>query len=125
VIASIGHAIWVGVAIAALGVSAVAAGVLAYALIQLAVMAKVTALLVDGIRQETVPLLSEVTTTVSSLNKEMDRVDGMLESAGHIVKSAERVTSVVEQTVSSPLIKVAAFGAGATRAFRRLSKKKG
>src|SRR5207247_10538879 len=38
---------------------------------------------------------SDLTTTVSSVNKELERVDGMMESAGNIVRSAERVTSVV------------------------------
>ena len=83
-----------------------------------------TKMLIDGIRQETVPLLSEVRTTVVGVNKEMDRVDGMLDSAGKIAKNAERISSVVEQAVSSPLIKVIAFGAGASRAARRLRKKK-
>ena len=83
-----------------------------------------TKMLVDGIRQETVPLLGEVTTTVTSVNKELDRLDGMVESAGNIVKSAERVSAVVEQAVTSPLIKVIAFGAGASRAVRRLRKEK-
>ena len=83
-----------------------------------------TKMLIDGIRQETVPLLSEVTTTVTGVNKELDRADGMLESAGNIVKNAERISSVVEQAVSSPLIKVIAFGAGASRAVRRLKKEK-
>jgi uncharacterized protein YoxC len=83
-----------------------------------------TRLLLEGVRQETVPLLSEVTTTVTSVNKELDRVDGMMESAGNIVKSAERVSTVVEAAVSNPLIKVAAFGAGAARAMRRFRKEK-
>ena len=83
-----------------------------------------TKLLVDGIRQETVPLLGEVTTTVTSVNKELDRLDGMVESAGNIVKSAERVSKVVEQAVSSPLIKIIAFAAGASRAARRFRKDK-
>jgi uncharacterized protein YoxC len=84
-----------------------------------------TKLLIDGIREETVPLLSEVKTTVSGVNRELDRADGLLESAGNIAKSAERVANVVEQTVSSPLIKVIALGAGASRAVRRLRKDKG
>jgi uncharacterized protein YoxC len=91
---------------------------------QLSVTARETATLVDDIRKETVPLLHEVTGTVKSVNKELERVDGMVESAGHIVKSAERVSSVVEQAVSSPLIKIIAFGAGASRAARRLRKSK-
>ena len=83
-----------------------------------------TKMLIDGIRQETVPLLSEVKTTVSGVNRELDRVDGMLESAGKIVKNAERLSGVIEQAVSSPLIKLAAFGAGASRAVRRFRKEK-
>jgi uncharacterized protein YoxC len=83
-----------------------------------------TKMLIDGIREETVPLLGEVKTSVSSVNKEMDRVDGLLESAGKIAKNAERISSVVEQAVSSPIIKIIAFGAGASRAVKRLGKKK-
>jgi uncharacterized protein YoxC len=83
-----------------------------------------TKMLIDGIREETVPLLSEVKTSVTSVNKEMDRVDGLLESASKIAKSAERISSVVEQAVSSPIIKIIAFGAGASRAVKRLGKKK-
>jgi uncharacterized protein YoxC len=84
-----------------------------------------TKTLIDGIRDETVPLLGEVKTTVSGVNKELDRVDGIMESAGKIAKSAERISSVVEQTVSSPLIKVVAFAAGASRALKRFRGDKG
>jgi uncharacterized protein YoxC len=78
-----------------------------------------TKMLIDGIRTETVPLLAEVQVTVKGVNRELDRVDGLLASAGNITKSVERLSSVVENTVSSPLIKVAAASAGAARAFRR------
>jgi uncharacterized protein YoxC len=78
-----------------------------------------TKMLIDGIRTETVPLLGEVKVTVQGVNRELDRVDGLLASAGNITKSVERLSSVVENTVSSPLIKVAAFGAGAARAMKR------
>ncbi|HEV8420167.1 MAG TPA: DUF948 domain-containing protein [Actinomycetota bacterium] len=83
-----------------------------------------TKMLIDGIREETVPLLSEVKTTVTGVNRELDRADGLLESVGNIAKSGERLAHVVEQAVSSPLIKVIAFGAGASRAVRRLKKDK-
>jgi hypothetical protein len=83
-----------------------------------------TKMLIDGIRQETVPLLGEVRTTVSSVNKELERADGVMESAGKIAKSAERLVGVVEQTVTSPLIKIMAVGAGASRAVRRLRRTK-
>jgi uncharacterized protein YoxC len=80
--------------------------------------------LLDGIREETVPLLGEVRVTVTSVNRELDRADTLLESAGNVARSAERLSSVVEQTVSSPLIKIAAFGAGVSRAFRRVRKER-
>lgn len=76
-------------------------------------------MLVDGIRQETVPLLGEVRTSVTSVNKELERVDTVMQSAAKMSKSAERIASVVEQAVSSPLIKAIAFSAGASRALRR------
>jgi len=94
------------------------------AIVQLFGMIQTTALLIDDLRKETVPLLHEVTSTVTSVNKELERLDGMVGSAGNIVKSAERISSVVEQAVSSPLIKIIAFGAGASRAARRIRKKK-
>jgi len=111
-------------AIIAAGVWGVVPLVLAYMVFKAAVLFDSTTKLVDGIRQETVPLLSEVTATVTSVNKELDRVDGMVESAGNIAKSAERLSSVIEHAVSSPLIKVIAYGAGASRAVRRLQKRK-
>ena len=81
-----------------------------------------TKMLIDGIRSETVPLLGEVKETVSGVNRELDRVDTVLDSAGRMAKSAERITVVVEQTVSNPLIKFAAFAAGASRAFKRVRR---
>jgi uncharacterized protein YoxC len=89
-----------------------------------AVAVRHTSTMIDDVRKETIPLLHEVTETVKGVNKELERVDGMLESAGKIVKNAEKLSGVVEQAVSSPLIKLAAFGAGASRAFRRLRKEK-
>jgi uncharacterized protein YoxC len=81
-----------------------------------------TKMLIDGVRSETVPLLGEVKHTVEGVNKELERADTIMESAGRMSKSVERITVVVEQTVSNPLIKFAAFAAGASRAFKRVRK---
>jgi uncharacterized protein YoxC len=83
-----------------------------------------TRILIDGVRQETVPLLGEVRTTVTSVNKELDRVDTIMESAGKMSKAAERITTAVEHAVTSPLVKFAAFGAGASAALKRLRGEK-
>jgi hypothetical protein len=95
---------------------------LAIVCFRLASVLEATRALIDDVRKETVPLLDEVTTTVGSVNKNLVNVDGALQSVGGIAKSADRITTVVEQTVSSPLIKVIAFTAGAQRAFRRMKK---
>ena len=75
--------------------------------------------ILDGVKDEAVPMLGDVRVTIQNVNRELDRTDGILESAGNIAKSAERLSSVVEQTVSSPLIKVISFSSGIAGAFRR------
>jgi uncharacterized protein YoxC len=84
-----------------------------------------TKTLIDGIRQETVPLLGEVKTSVQGVNKELDRVDGMLETAGRIVQRVERVAGLVEQAATGPLTKVIGIGAGLRKARDRMGGRKG
>ena len=74
---------------------------------------------VDDLRKETVPLLGEVRVTVTDVNRELDRVDGTLDSVAKITKTVERVTGLVEQAMAGPLVKIAAAGAGLGRAVRR------
>lgn len=75
--------------------------------------------LIDGVREQTVPLLSDVRTTVQSLNKELDRADVILSSAGNITRRAERVSGLVDEFVSQPLIKAISFAAGVNRGIKR------
>ena len=78
-----------------------------------------TKMLIDGIREETVPLLSEVRNSVVKTNRELDRVDGMLASAATIVSRVEKVSGLVEKAASGPLVKVISFGAGLSKAASR------
>jgi uncharacterized protein YoxC len=96
---------------------------LAWMVFRVSTMVESTKVTIDGVRQETVPLLGEVRVTVTSVNRELDRVDTMLESAGKIVKTTERLTSLIEQTVQTPLVKIAGFSAGVGKAFRRFREK--
>jgi hypothetical protein len=109
-------------AIIAAGFWALLVAFLAVVCFRLASVLESTKMLIDDVRKETVPLLDEVTTTVGSVNRNLVDTDAALQSIGGIVKSADRVTAVVEKTVSSPLIKVIAFGAGAQRAFKKVQK---
>jgi uncharacterized protein YoxC len=81
-----------------------------------------TKLLIDGIRQETVPLLTEVRNSVVKTNREIDRVDGMLQSADKIVGRVERISKLAEQVVAGPLVKLVGLGAGLRTAASRFRK---
>ena len=78
-----------------------------------------TKMLIDGIREETIPLLSEVRNSVVKTNRELDRVDGMLESAGSIMARVEKISLLVEQAASGPLVRIIALGAGLSKAASR------
>lgn len=83
-----------------------------------------TKMLIDGIREETVPLMREVKTSVEKANRELDRVDGMLVATGEIVGRVQRIAGLVEQAVSSPLSKLIGVGAGVRAAASRFGGKK-
>ncbi|HEX7463690.1 MAG TPA: DUF948 domain-containing protein [Actinomycetota bacterium] len=82
-------------------------------------MLESTKLLIDAVREETVPLLSEVRNSVVKANREIDRADGMLESAGNVVARVQKVSSLVEQAATSPLVKMISVGAGVSKAASR------
>ncbi|MGH2661698.1 MAG: DUF948 domain-containing protein [Actinomycetota bacterium] len=74
---------------------------------------------IDSLRVETVPLLVEVRGTVTGVNKELDRADVVMVSAGKIAQSVERITKLVDMATTTPLIKVVSFSYGLQRGLRR------
>lgn len=83
-----------------------------------------TKMTIDAMREETVPLLREVKASVEKMNREIDRVDGVLESAGAIVGRVEKLSGLVEEAASSPLVKIISLGAGLRKGFSRVRGKK-
>jgi uncharacterized protein YoxC len=83
-----------------------------------------TKMTIDSLREETVPLLREVKTTVEKTNRELDRVDTVLESAGSIVERADRFTDLLGEAASSPLVKLISLGAGLRKGFSKAKSKK-
>jgi uncharacterized protein YoxC len=79
-----------------------------------------TRVTIDAFRQETVPLLREVKGSVERANRELDRVDTMLVSATEIVGRVEKLSGLVEQTASSPLVKIISVGAGLKKGFGKV-----
>jgi hypothetical protein len=83
-----------------------------------------TRTLIEGIRQETVPLLGEVRTSVTTLNKNLEHSDDLLVSFGNVTRTVERLSSLVDQLVSIPLIKAVSYGYGAQQAIRRFRERR-
>jgi len=94
------------------------------------VLSKVAGLLTDvtltlnDVRKETMPLLAEVRTTVTTLNVEMDRVDGILASAESAAASVSNVAKLVTAATANPVIKALAFLTGAGVGVKALKRKK-
>lgn len=84
-----------------------------------------TKMTIDAFRQETVPLLREVKTSLEKTNRELDRVDTMLTSATEIVGRVEKLTGLAQEAAASPLVKVISFGAGLRKGMSKAKAKGG
>ena len=105
-------------------VVAVASGILVvgllFALSSLTRTLRTVRTTVEDLRTQTVPLLSDLRSTVDTANAELARVDqllGQAESIGGTLDSASRLAYLA---FSNPIIKAIALGAGTSRAARRL-----
>jgi predicted PurR-regulated permease PerM len=74
--------------------------------------------LVAGVTDQTVPLLSEATTSIVHVNTNLQRVDVITENVQTVSTNASALSSIVAATVGGPLVKVAAFSYGVRRALR-------
>ena len=77
---------------------------------------------VEQFRSEAVPLVGQLRGTVTQAIAELERVDTLLgtaESIGATVDSASRLAYLF---LANPIVKALAFGAGSTRALRRLRR---
>ena len=82
-----------------------------------------TKMTIDAMREETIPLLREVKTSVEKTNREIDRVDVMLDNANSIVARVEKLSGLVEEAASSPLVKIISVAAGLRKGFSKASGK--
>jgi len=72
---------------------------------------------VQGVTTESLPLLREVTTTVTTTNGELERVSAITTNVQQMTTNASALTALFAATLGSPLIKVAAFTYGVRQAF--------
>lgn len=86
--------------------------------------------LVKGVSDETVPLLREVTTTVSTTNAQLVRVDAITSNVAAATTNVSALTALLAATLGGPVVKTAAFtyavrsalsGTSSRRTQRRVS----
>lgn len=65
---------------------------------------------------DTRPLLSEVTTTVSHTNEQLVKVDTITTNAAQVATNVSALTALFAATLGSPVVKVAAFTYGVRHA---------
>jgi uncharacterized protein YoxC len=85
---------------------------LCYVVLKLARTVDETSKLVASINDKTVPLLGEVTTSVTHVNQELVRVDAITANVQSMTGNVSALTSLFAATLGSPIIKVAAFSYG-------------
>lgn len=68
----------------------------------------------------TVVILDDAHETVSGLNVEIARLDTIIAGVQSITATTDQLVGVVHATVSNPMIKAAAYAAGAARGARKL-----
>ena len=97
--------------------------VLCLVLIKLGRVVEETQRLVAGITDKTVPLLGEVTTSVTHVNQELVRVDAITANVQSMTGNISALTSLFAATLGSPIIKVAAFSYGVRSVAHKRSEK--
>ncbi len=85
---------------------------LTFVVLKLSKTVEETQRLVAGITDKTVPLLGEVTTSVTQVNRELVRVDAIAANVQSMTGNVSALTSLFAATLGSPIIKVAAFSYG-------------
>jgi uncharacterized protein YoxC len=97
-------------------------GVLAVPLLKLGGVLDESRKLIKDVSDETVPLLSEVTTTVSTTNAQLVRVDAITSNVQQVTTNVSALTALFAATLGSPVVKVAAFTYGVRSALSDRSR---
>lgn len=92
-------------------------GALAVPLIKLGSLFDETRITVRRLSDTTTPLISEVTTTVTSTNAQLGKVDVITSNVASTTSNVSALTTLFAATLGSPIIRVAAFTYGVRQAL--------
>jgi uncharacterized protein YoxC len=98
-------------------------GLLAYPILKLGKVLDETRIMVKGMSDQGVPLLGEVTTTVTTTNAQLAKVDTITDNASTVTTNAAALMSLFSATAGGPLVKAAAFSYGVRRAISASNRK--
>ncbi len=76
----------------------------------------------DDVRKQTIPLMTRFQTTMDHVNKELELVDGMVESGEKIFSRVNSMTRMVQEVVASPVVRILGVGAGIQKAVAPRNK---
>ncbi|MHB1615583.1 MAG: DUF948 domain-containing protein [Actinomycetes bacterium] len=93
-------------------------GALAVPLVKLGRVFDETRELVHGVAEQTVPLIGEVTETVTTTNAQLLRVDAITANIERTSRDVSRITAALAIAFGNPVIKAASFAYGVRRALR-------
>jgi hypothetical protein len=79
---------------------------------------------IEQLRAEVVPLAGQWRRTVDQANVELNRVDGLLDTAESVSGTIDSVSRLTYLTFSNPMIKFLAMASGTGRAVRRFRRRR-
>ena len=112
--------------VAAIIVAVIAAVFVAFVCVTLVSLTRTMAAMratIEQLRRETLPVVTNLKTTVTQANAELERVDALLGTAESISGTVDSVSRLAYLALSNPVIKAMAFGAGTARAARRFRRR--
>ena len=110
-------------ALIAAGAFVILVGLLAVPLIKLGRTLDEATQAIRKASAEADPLLSGANTTVTHVNAQLERLDGITANAQVVTGNVSALTSLFTATLGGPLVRVAALSYGVSKAMRRRKRK--
>jgi Bacterial protein of unknown function (DUF948) len=110
-------------ALVAAGAFVVLVGLLAVPLIKLGRTLDEATKAIRKASAETDPLLTGANTTVTHVNSQLARLDGITANAQTVTGNVSALSSLFTATLGGPLVRVAALSYGVSKAIRRRKRK--
>jgi uncharacterized protein YoxC len=77
---------------------------------------------IEDLRRTTLPVVEDMAVSVKRLNGELEKVDGLLESAESVTATVDSASHLAYLAFSNPIIRAMAIGTGTVKAARALRR---